>query len=145
MVQRILVGIGVACLLVVSCQLLFTSDRDLVESKMEELFDIARLGGEDAVERILDEFAEDYRGSGTFSRARVERQLRWALIPDGKSTEIKHGDFDPIVVGTEIEIPIVSVSAEVDGTPVRVILRVVWGPEDQDWKIVDITRWQTNR
>jgi hypothetical protein len=142
-VQRVLIGIGFVLMAVVSCQLMFSDDRDAVEDEMERLFDLARTGGEDAVAEILEAFADDYRGTGSFSIERVERTLRRALLPEGTLKKLEHGDFEPIATGEEIEIPIVSVSADVRGQPVRAVFRFTWGRRDGSWKIVDVTRWRS--
>jgi len=144
-VQRVLVGIALFLAAMVSCQILFSDDRDAVEDEMERLFELARAGGEDAVEEILEGFADDYRGSGNFALSRIERALRGAVVPAGSLTKLEHGAFDAIVTGQEIEIPIVSVSAESGGRTIRIVLRFVWARRDGTWKIVDVTRWRTRR
>ena len=35
-----------------------------------------------------------------------------------------------------------SVSGEVKGNPVRIVVSVMWAPRDGRWKIVEITRWR---
>lgn len=143
--QRVVIGIGFLVMAVVSCQLLFHDDLDAVEDQMELLFELARSGGEDGVAAILESFADDYRGSGSYSIENVERTLRRTLVPAGALTELKHGDFEPLVTGAEIEIPIVSIRADLRGQPIRAVLRFAWAKQDDTWKIVDITRWRTGR
>ena len=142
MVRNVAIGVGIAVAAFVAYQFLHVTELDVVEEEMERLFDVARNGGEDAVDEILDAFADDYRGAGPFRIDSIRRNLRYALVPAGSATGLKRGDFQPVARSGEILVPIVSVSGEVKGNPVRVVVSVLWGRREGRWKIVDITRWR---
>jgi hypothetical protein len=135
-------AVGFVIVMFVAFQLIHTSDLEHVEAEMEHLFEVAQEGGERAVEEILAAFADDYRGTGPFRMASIRRNLRYALVPAGTASNLKHGDFSPVAKGEEILVPIVSVGGEVKGNPVRLVVSVMWAPRDGKWKIVDITRWR---
>ena len=145
-VARTVIGlVGIALLAFLAVNLLFSDDRDRVEDEMERLIEVAERGGEEAVAEILDALADDYRGSGWFARKSLERRLRAVLIPPGRLTELRHGDFDPVVKGDEIVIPLVSLRARIEGNSQQVFLAVTFAFRDDVWKIVNVTRWQMGR
>jgi hypothetical protein len=143
--RNALLGIGFIVAAVVAINLLYTSDRERVEEETLRLFELAREGGEDAANEILDAFADDYRGQGLFSKRSIERRLRLALVPAGTATDIKHGGFDTLVKDDEIVIPLIHVQATVGGGPARVFLIITWGSRGGRWKIVDISQWRAGR
>jgi len=144
-IRNVAIAIGIALAGVVAVQWIHVSDRERVEEEMERLFELAQEGGEDAVRGILGAFAEDYRGSGPFGMASIERNLRYALVPPGTAKNVRHGDFEPLAEDGGILVPIVSVQGEVKGAPVRFVVSVRWERRAGEWKIVDITRWKMGR
>ena len=145
MVRTLLGFLGIAALALLAINLLFADDLDRVEEEMERLVEVAEEGGEAAVEEILDAFADDYRGSGFFSRESIERRLRVLLVPPERVSDLRHGDFAPVAKGEEILIPIVSLRGSVEGEERQVLLAVTFGYRDDRWKIVDVTRLQFGR
>ena len=134
-------------LAIVAATLFFTSDLDRVESEMERLIELALKGGDEAADEILDAFAEDYRGTGWFSRKSIEGRLRSVLVPPERLSALTHGDLAPIAIGSEIKIPIVSLRATIGGTEQRVLLAITFAQREGhngeiQWKIVEVTRWR---
>jgi len=136
------VATGILILALVAYQWIHVSELDEVEAEMERLFEIAERGGEDAADSILAAFADDYRGAGPFSIDRVRRYVRSALVPAGTTTDLKHGDFQPVKRDAEIVVPIVRIQGEVRGRTTNVVVSVTWARRDGAWKIVDVSRWQ---
>jgi hypothetical protein len=134
--------VAVILVAVILVNVLHTSDREAVEDEMVRLIGLAREGGEDAVAGILDSFAEDYRGSGYYSRESIERRLRSHLVPAGRLTSLTHGSIDAIVKGSEIMIPTVSLKAEFGGDAMQVVVAVTWAKRGGAWKIVEVQRWK---
>ncbi len=133
---------GIVIVAIVAINLIFTSDRERVEEEMERLIEVAERGGEEAVAEILDALADDYRGSGWFARESLERRLRQVLVPAARLSELRHGNFEPVIRGEEILIPIVSLRGTIRGSDQQVILSIWFGFRDDRWKIVDVTRWR---
>lgn len=142
MVRNVLAILAVVIAAVVLINLLYTSDRERVEDEMLRLFEVARRGGDDAALEIMDAFAEDYRGTGYFSRTGIERRLRQAIVPVGRLKKLTHGSIDPVVKGQEIIVPTVSVQADYGGNMVSAVFAVTWAKRDGGWKIVDVQRWK---
>lgn len=128
----------------VAINLLVTTEPERVEARVARLCDLAREGGEDAAQEILDSFAEDYRGEGTFSRARVEYYVR-RFIGSGQITELTTGDYAALWVDDEIVVPILSIQAKTERGALNPIFRVTFAERDGEWLIVNVGRWRLER
>lgn len=117
---------------------LFPSDRKRVEQEVERLADLARTGGPDAVEAILDILADDYRGS--IPRKDIETYIRRRLEESGIGS-LSLGNFKTMWKGDEILIPILAVRAE--GWPMPLLLTVTFADREGRWKVTSCsrTRW----
>jgi len=132
--------IVLACIVTVAviATQLFPSDRKRVEQAVERLADLARTGGPDAVEGILDILADDYRGS--IPRKDIEAYVRGRLKESGVGS-LSLGNFKTMWKGDEILIPILAVRA--DGWPAPLLLTVTFAVRDGHWKVTSCsrTRW----
>jgi hypothetical protein len=128
----------------VAINALVTTEPERVEAEVERLLGLAREGGEGAVEGILGALAEDYRGSGSFDRARIEFYLK-DYLGKGRIKSISTGDYKALWVDEEIVVPILRIIASTDRGETSVILRVTFGKRDGTWKIVDVSQWSFGR
>lgn len=118
-----------------------TTDRDLVRQDVERLVEVARRGGDDAVEEILASLAEDYRGSGSFTRASIERQLR-NYVGGNRIRSLSTGAIKVVWVGDELKIPLLAIHAGTESLSGSLFLTITYGEREGGWKIVSVTRWR---
>lgn len=123
---------------------MFTSDQERVEQKLRHLIERAEQGGEDAVDEILAAFAADYEGEGSFTLERIERELRRHVAP-GRVRSIVSGDFKTIWLGGEIHVPILRLTVQTEDAGGTMLLEVRFAEEEDDWRIVRVSRWKTGR
>ena len=136
---RGIVGGVVACIVVVFfIDLLTVSDREQVEQDVERLLDLAREGGDEAVDEILAALARDYRGA--VSRKTLEANLR-RYVGKGQITSLVTGGYKTIWAGEEIHVPLLRITVKTDGFTQTVLLSVTYARRDGAWKVVDISRW----
>ena len=137
---RGIVGGVVACIVVVFfIDLLTVSDREQVEQDVERLLDLAREGGDEAVDEILAALARDYRGA--VSRKTLEKNLR-RYVGKGQITSLVTGGYKTIWDGEEIHVPILRITVKTAGFTQTVLLSVTYARRDGAWKVVDISRWR---
>ena len=136
----VLVAIGIY----VAVNAIITTEPERVEAEVERLLEVARRGGDEAVEEILLAFADDYRGEGTFSMTRIESGLRqW--VAKGRITKLTTGNYQALWIGEEIIVPILSIQATTRHGAFNPILRVTFAPRDGEWRIVNVGRVRFER
>ncbi len=123
---------------------LITTDAERVEAEMERLLDLARQGGEAAATGILDALADDYRGSGAYSRANIEGYARRALLAEPPE-ELWTGDYVALPKGDEILVPLLRVHVRARGFEGDAIVRVWFAERDGRFRIVNVEHWGPER
>ncbi len=137
---RGIVGGVVACIVVVFfIDLLTVSDREQVEQDVERLLDLAREGGDEAVDEILAALAPDYRGA--LPRESIERYLR-RYVGKKQITSLVAGNYKTIWAGDEIHVPLLRITAKTAGFTQTLLLTVSYARRDGVWKVVDISQWR---
>ncbi|HEX5137435.1 MAG TPA: hypothetical protein VFY93_10705 [Planctomycetota bacterium] len=121
---------------------LVTTDAERVEMEVEHLLEVARHGGEDAVQEILGALADDYRGA--YSKDMIERYLRMALVAD-KPEEITTGSPDFVPKGDEILIPLLRVDVRTKSLQGTALLRITFAKRGDRFRIVNVEHWQSGR
>jgi len=130
---------------VVLLNVLITTDRELVEADVGRLVELARQGGDEAVDGILASLADDYRGTHPFSRDRIVRGLE-RYVGQGRLELLETGGYQSLWVGDEIMIPILRLHARTrDGHEGNLLLRIVYAERAGEWRIVDISRYELGR
>jgi len=138
-----LIALAIALAGYIALDFIFTDDKERVEAKVEHLLQLARDGGDDAVEEILDALADDY--SGEYPKERIAGHLEY-YVGRSQIATLTTGDYQPIVKGEEILIPIFRVDATTkSGGATQAILRVTFALRDEEWKIVNVGRWRLER
>ena len=128
-------AIAVGCYVLV--HLIVTTEPERVEAEVERLLGLARRGGEDAAEEILDAFAEDY--SGSFELDWIQKQVR-NYVGRNRFKSVTVGSFSAVWKGDDILIPRLTVTLEVEGWKAVLFLAVTCAERDGEWKIVHVTR-----
>ena len=118
---------------------LITTDLDRVEQDVKRVVALALEGGEASADEILAAFADDYRGTGMFALDDIERRLKRWVVP-GKVRSLQTGDFKVLSTGSEIEVPLLAIYADLDGWDVKMLIRLTYAQRRGDWKIVNISR-----
>ena len=135
------IAAGLAACIVVFyiVDLLTTSDREQVEQDVARLLDLAREGGDEAVDEILAALARDY--DGAVSRKALESYLR-RYVGKKQITSLVTGNYKTIWAGDEIYVPLLRITARTAGFTQTVLLTVTYARRDGAWKVVDISRWR---
>ena len=123
---------------------LVKTDAERVEDEVARLVDLAREGGEGAAGGILAALADDYRGSGGFSRARIEGYVRQYLVED-RPEEITTGKPIAVPKGDEILIPILRIDARTKRSAGSAVLRLTFAERDGRFRIVNVENWSLER
>jgi hypothetical protein len=124
---------------------LVTTDRELVEADVERLIELARRGGDRAVDEILASLADDYRGGPPFTRERIVRGLE-RYVGESSLELLETGGISTIWAGDEIVIPLLRIHARTHGGyEGNLLLRIHYAERDGEWRIIEISRWDLER
>ena len=119
---------------------LYKSDREMVEEKLERLFDAAREGGDAAVDEILAAFADDYRAEGAFDLKRIKSYLR-RFVGESRVETLTPGGYKTLWAGTEILVPLLRLRVDTSEGTTNVLVEVAFIEQDEDdWRIVSVRR-----
>lgn len=124
--------------------LLVTTEPERVEAQVERLVELARTGGDDAVDEILLAFADDYRGEDYFSLPRIEGYLR-QYVGHRRIRSLETGGYTALWKDDEILVPILALYAKTDSVELRPVLRVTFASRDGEWKIVNVANMRLER
>ncbi|MFI5403550.1 MAG: hypothetical protein ACHQ1G_11485 [Planctomycetota bacterium] len=123
---------------------IITTDAERVEAEVERLVALGRQGGEAAASGILDALADDYRGSGVYSRESIEGYARRALLAEPPE-ELWTGDYTALPKGDEILVPLLRVHVRAKGFEADAIVRVWFAKRDGRFRIVNVEHWGLER
>lgn len=120
------------------------TDAERVEDEVARLVDVARQGGEDAAREILAALADDYRGSGSYSRERIEGYLK-LYIAEGRPEEITTGGYKALPKGDGILVPLLRIDVRTKRYQGTAFLRVTFAERDGRFRIVNVENWGLER
>lgn len=123
---------------------LHKTDSERVEDEVARLVDVARQGGEDAAREILAALADDYRGSGGFSRERIEGYVRQYVL-EGRPEEITTGGYSAVTKGDETLVPLLRIDARTKRYQGSALLRVTFAERDGRFRVVNVEWWGPER
>jgi len=123
---------------------LITTDAERVEAEVERLLDVARKGGDAAAIEIRAAIADDYRGSGYYSRERIEEYIR-RYVAGEVPEELWTGDYVAVPKGDEIVIPILRLHVRTKRIEGDTILRVTFAKRGDRFRIVSVDSWSSER
>jgi len=117
---------------------LITTDSERVEAEIERLLEVARRGGDDAADEILDAFAEDYHGAGLYSPERIRDYAR-RYVAGERPEELWLGNFKafPKEDGT-ILVPILRIHVKTRNFEGDAIVKVTFAERDERFRIVNV-------
>jgi hypothetical protein len=123
---------------------LVQTDAERVEDEVARLVDLAREGGEGAAREILAALADDYRGSGSFSRERIEGYVRQYVL-EGRPEEIATGGYIAVPKGDEILVPLLRIDVRTKRYQGSALLRVTFAERDGRFRVVNVEQWHLER
>lgn len=123
---------------------LVTTDAERVEDEVARLVDLARQGGEDAAAGILAALAEDYRGSGAYSRERIAGYVQQHVALE-RAEEITTGKYIAVPAGDAILVPLLRLDVRTRRFQGTALLRVTFAERDGRFRIVNVEQWHLER
>lgn len=141
MFRIVLVIVLVAIGLWLALDALITTDAERVEAEIERLLEVAERGGDDAAAEILDAFAEDYRGSGFYSRERIRDYVR-RYVEGERPEELWTGNYEAIPAGDgTIFVPLLRIHVKTKNFEGDAIVRVTFAKREDRFRIVSVDPW----
>jgi hypothetical protein len=142
--RTVLVALLLAIGIWLAIDALVKTDAERVEDEVARLVDLAREGGEDAAKGILAALADDYRGSGAFSRERIEGYVRQYVL-EGRPEEITTGGYKAVPKGDEILVPLLRIDVRTKRFQANALLRVTFAERDGRFRVVNVEQWHLER
>jgi len=142
--RTVLVALLSAIAVWLAIDALIVTDAERVEAEVERLVDLARQGGEEAAQEILAALADDYRGTGFYSRANIESRVRRHLVEE-RPEELSTGKIVAVPKGEEVVVPLLTIHVRTRREEVSRPFRVTFAERDGRFRIVNVENWGLER